>query len=236
MPTPAVLINAFVNGTAEKVGAEPIKLARPGRKPYHAVFVSPSKRESSSVTEAMAGLHSPDMAELESQTPGGKSGLGFWKDGAEESRMVPVGDPGEIPRTAAALGRRFDQKAVIGFNEDPAGTDKAHVLVVPGTDPEAIHRALMNHGVEYKTVLPLSATHSQVHILDGDGGVTPSVRSFAAATGSKLKSVPGFIHFVGADTREAAQKEYDRVLGSRPTPPPTAPAPTPKAGIDPVGL
>jgi hypothetical protein len=213
IPPPGVVVqalfSAFSSRFAPHADNQPVQLAR--KRPYHVVFVSTNTRNHSTIEDALRELRGPRMQQIESETPGGRSGIGFWKDGAEESRMVPVGSPQAVAPTAATLGQRYQQKAVVGFSEDPAGTDIGHVLLVPERDPHKIHRDLFEkHGVEYKTILPGPGGTNQVHILDGDGGVSPSVQAYAKESGSRHRMIRGKITFIGSDTAEAATQEYSK--------------------------
>lgn len=207
--SPAALFAAL--SEAFRGESEPVKLARQDDGPAHAVFVSPSVREDSTIPEALRAYKSGALAPLESAAPSGQNGLGFWRDGAEESRLVHVPTPDDVPVVGAKLGKQFKQKAVIGFMGG-SGADSWHTVRVPDRDPEKIHADLLRHGVEYKTVVP-DATGSVVHILDTGSGLSDAVNGYAKEAGGRVTSKPGTVWFAGADTREDAAREYDRILG-----------------------
>ena len=180
----------------------------------HFLVVSPSTREGSTLDHARQHITGPDMQRLEAATPGGITGFGFWKDGAEESRIVPVADAAHLRRRMATLGRIHDQKGVIGF-ERGGGPDAFHLVVVPDADPGRVHAGLLHHGVEYATVLPGTGRrgrHSLAIVLDRGGGLAPNVHKYAASVGGKFRSEPGTVHYIGADTREEAHREYEKEL------------------------
>lgn len=216
MPGAGRLADALAAGGSHADTAR-VKLARPAGEPYHVVFVSSNDRdEASTIHQAKAGLTSPrfgDLIQLSHAIPavsGGRSGIGFWKDGAEESRLVHLKDPNAVRYVAARLGKAFRQKAAIGFTSG-AGGDVAHVLRVPESDPEKIAKDMMDHGIEYKTIVP-HRTGSTVHVLDMNGDISSSVEGYARQSGAEHTRHLGTVHWVGEETREAADKLYDEVL------------------------
>jgi hypothetical protein len=207
IPSPDALVHALLAAMGVGGYDSRIKLARP--KPLNVLAVATSTRETSTVPEAFRDLESPEFRELEGETPGGRSGVGFWRDGAEGSRIVPTADP----VTAARLGLKYRQKGVITFAEHPGGTDKAHVLVVPTDDPLAVHNELWGkHQVEYKTVVPAGRGKSLVYVIDNGGALTPAVRAYAASTNAKHREYAGSSRYVGADDRDGAEREYRKIL------------------------
>lgn len=198
---------------------KPEKLSRSDANGYNKVIVSSSQREGSTLAHARAGLSSPEFEDLvlaSHRVPGaegGKSGYGFWSDGAEESRIVNVANPALVPEVAAHLGKAFGQKAAIGFTSGAGGGDIAHVLSVPSTNVQAIADGLGKHGVQYKTVVPKPAEgRSEVHILDENGDFAGPISNFARETKSDHQQHVGKIHFIGGETREDGQQAYDRIL------------------------
>ena len=151
-------------------------------------FVSSSTRVGSKIEDALVGLHSEPFKKLEEETPGGKSGLGFWEDGAEESRIVPTGNP----EKATELGRRFGQRAILSFRFDKAGPHVLHVLHVPSADPVSIHATLRDQGAPYATVVPSdNMTGSTVFVADADGSQADPVRAAAVLLNAKHRAVRG---------------------------------------------
>lgn len=211
---------------ADALAARPAKLSRdstPTAAPYHCVFVSSSQRENSTVNQAKAGLHSPDFHNLVMLshrlpgTEGGDSGLVYWSDGAEESRVIHVNDPNMLDQIAARAGNAFNQKAVLHFRSDGSGSDIAHVVTVPSTNPDEIADKLNAHGIEYKTVVPHpDEGKSEVHVIDLGGGLAPSVAGFAAEMGGTHQQHIGHATLIGAETREGAKALYDKILSESP--------------------
>lgn len=225
MPQPGKLADALKAG-----GYAAVKLSRaasagasnvpvPAVPPFHRVYVSSSQRENSTVNQARAGLHSPAFHELVSMShrlpgaDGGKSGLGYWSDGAEESRVVHVVDPALAEKVGAALAKTHRQKSFAYFVTDPSGKDTVHVLTVPGADSDRIADVLMAHGIEHKTILPdANRGQTEVHIIDLGTGSTASVAGAARELGAKHDQHLGRADFPGAETREEAQRVYDKIL------------------------
>lgn len=219
MPAPGRLADALAG--AARVGEQVrLKLQRSREgAPYNRVFVSSSQREGSTVNQARAGLRSPEFENLvvaSHRLPGvegGKNALGFWSDGAEESRIVNVSDPAALSKVAASLAKAFRQKAVLHFRSGPDGQDVAHVLTIPSDDAKDIADRLGAHGIEYKTIAPdHEARTSEVHIIDGGGELTPQVEAFAKETGAHHARHIGTATFLGAESREDADRLYDGIL------------------------
>lgn len=221
MPAPGRLADALAVGHAVRTSPALKRLARSGspRPPYNRVFVSSSQRDGSTLNQARAGLSSPEFHDLilaSHRMPGvggGKNGLGFWADGAEESRIVDVDDPRLVPRVAAGLGRAFGQRSVLHFVSDPSGSDIAHVLTVPTDNAGQIASDLMRHGIEYKTVIPDHENRrSEVHVIDSGGDLAGQVRAYAQETGAGHEQHVGKATYLGAETREQAQKLFGDIL------------------------
>jgi len=220
LPSAGRLATALAHGRAVAV-AGAVKLARPDDgQPYHAIFVSSSERDNSTIPQAKAGLQSPGFHKLVSlghEMPaanGGQSGIGYWKDGAEESRIVKLRDPKPLAYAAARLGKAFNQKSVLTFREGPDGHDVAHVLVVPETDPDKIHADMMARGIEYKTVVPhpTDPGKSVIHLIDFAGGTTRDIEAYARDVRAEHYKHIGTADLIGADSRDEAHRIYDKVL------------------------
>jgi hypothetical protein len=189
-------------------------------QPMHHVYVSPSTDENTTYQDAVRQLGSFQLRELQAAADrlpgvmGGQNGVGFWADGAEASRAIAVHDPALLPVVAATLGKQFRQKSVLWFQDDPEGPDTLHVLTVPTGNAEQVHRELMRHGVEYKTVLPGShRDESVVHVADGGSGVAPSVEAFANESHATTHFTrKGRVSFAGAEDRESAGRVFDEIL------------------------
>jgi hypothetical protein len=220
IPSPARLIHALRY-------SQPHRLARitPGEvpAPEHVVYVSPSTRDHSTFEQAAVNVNGPDMQRLESAAArlpsvrGGLNGIGFWRDGAEESRRVDVGDPAHLLRVGAALGRAFRQKAILAFREHPDGTSARHVMVVPQTDPQAIHDAMARHGIEYKTVIPAGPGLTRVEAVDSGDTLGAAFDAYAAEAGAHEHQVRrGTDTFLGDDDRERAQQVFAQAVDTPP--------------------
>lgn len=220
MPAAGKLAAALAAGRAEAVRTA-VKLARPDDSdPYNAIFVSSSERDNSTIPQAKAGLESPafhKLVTLAHSLPaanGGQSGIGYWKDGAEESRIVKLRDARPLSYAAARLGKAFNQKSVLLFREGADGHDVAHVLVVPETNADKIHNDMLARGIEYKTVVPhpTDSGKSVVHTIDFAGGATPDIEAYARDAHAEHYKHLGTAELIGADSRDEAHRIYDRVL------------------------
>jgi hypothetical protein len=170
------------------------------------VYVSPSMREGSTMTQALASFKSPEHAALnsEAQRLGGDPvpAMGTWTDGAEESSVIKV-PSGRAKVVAALLGKKFQQKAV-GLFTPGAGSDTLHLVYLRGHTPESADAKLRAHGIEYATHIPVK-----------NGVITHLIGapdSTVAAWEVPFRKVTGTAEFPGADTREAAAKVYDEML------------------------
>lgn len=221
MPQPGALADALASLGGSVARARLSRDDSPNTEgPYHRVFVSSSTRDNSKPEHARAGLRSPafhDLVLLSHRLPaaqGGQSGLGYWADGAEESRIVNVSDPAKLDEIAARLGKAFNQKSVLHFASDPGGSDIAHVVRVPTANADQIAESLTQHGIEYKTIVPDHETNSaEVHIIDMGGSLTPHVSAFASEHHGHHRQHLGHASYMGADTREEAALAFDRVIG-----------------------
>lgn len=223
IPSPYLLVQALLAAAGQ--GGGPVRLSRPAEPltPEHVVYVSPSDRDGGGFEQAIHGFHSPAMVEQAKaamQLPTVrqvKPGYGFWRDGAEESNTVHVGDPQFLARVGAVLGRQFRQKAVLTFHETPDGTDARHVIVVPETDPRKIHDDMMRHGIEYKTMIPLPGGQTRIEAVDAGDAMRPEFGGYAREAGAVSHQVrAGRAVFIGADDREAAAREFDKILAPPP--------------------
>lgn len=169
--------------------------------------LSSNTDEGTTVPHAISGLESDRFRKLESETPGGMSGLGFWEDGAEPSRIVPHASLTD----AAHLGLKYDQKRVLLFTPGE-GTWHHHVLFVPDGNPFDVAQSLTDAGLHNKTVHPFRGG-VMAHLVD-DGTLRTPIEQAAKDLGAKHLSVRGTAEFPGADTREEAAREFSRILSA----------------------
>lgn len=175
---------------------------------YGAPFtaVSSSTREGSTYDHALADAGSPTHRDLEHDTPGGTSGIGFWADGAEPSRIVPE----TSPKDAARLGLKYKQKAVLHFDPRPDGPHQYYRLDTGhlGLTPKQVAETLQRHGVEYSTVTPTAA-----HVVDLERVLAPNVAAAAKALGAPLHLLRGHGQIIGSyDSREEGAKAFQKLL------------------------
>ncbi len=81
--------------------------------------------------------------------------VGDWGDSVENSLLVVLPDahPKTLRCAAAWFGLVAQQKAVLAFHPDPAGTHLLSVLDLPGHDLATARRLLDKHGIRDRTIL-----------------------------------------------------------------------------------
>lgn len=203
-----------------------------------AIFVSPERRTGRSVDDAGKDLALGQQTRLTAalRTINAKLGLrgaatapavGVWIDptegvGAEASTItrMPKGASLETMTVAAAMaGWLAEQKGVIAFKPG-AGPDA--MLTVKGLrgSPGDVYTAFQQNGVENVTLEPASDGTLTAHTVgfhafvdtDGIKALFTSVAAVAAAQHGVTTFDKGTANYVGADTREDARAEYEKVI------------------------
>lgn len=163
-------------------------------RPQNNVYVSSNTREGTQMPDAYRMVASPAHAALTQATPGGRSGYGVWKDGAEDARVFSPADPSSLAQVADSLRKQFAQKSVATFTETPQGPDALHVITIRETDPEKAHRDSLSYGIEHKTILP-DPEGLTLHIIDPGKQLERAVAAYAAAHGAHPETHTGIVDF-----------------------------------------
>lgn len=143
------------------------------------------------------------------------NGIGDWSDGAENSVITEVDaarDFDELRYNAALKGKVMNQKAVLAFRVSEDGPDALYRMTVPSSDLISIRDRLDAAGIHHRTLIP---DGGDTHVVVFDFGATAdeSVAKVAEQYDTKAQKIRGTGEFVGeADTREAAQANYDKVI------------------------
>lgn len=145
----------------------PLRLAR------SLAYVSPSTETGLSAKQAAGQFRSlPDL-------PSARKALGVWSGGAEPAYVLSGADAAD---RALRLGADWHQHSVLSFAEGP-GDDKAHMILVPSKNAEAIHAQALKHGVEYKTLIP-TPRGTLVHVIDQGNELAPQIDAWAREAGA----------------------------------------------------
>lgn len=215
--------------TAAKVRCIPAS-GKPGRskKPNEPKsgygFYSPNTEEGLDYKQALAKLSSKEQSKFKDASEsilkdvGVKdftlsNAVGDWSDGAENSLMMRVGmidDPELIEVSACMIGKSANQKAVAAFVGDPDGPDSLWEIVVPETDMAKIRQALTELGINFRTIIPMGDQGHKIDVLDPGTILSANMELLGDRYDSDVTWYQGRLKFIGADTREAAQQEYDR--------------------------
>lgn len=170
-------------------------------------YVSPSTKENSTLADALRDAGAQELL----QSHGAQPGIGFWKDGAEASGVFTGENSSELLHRVAQLAKSWRQKSFIAFSEQKHGADLAHIIRSPESDPHKLDKELTKAGVEFKTIVK-HPYGTVIHALDQGGQLEHGLRQWAQKSGAKVRTLHGRIHFVGADDRDSAQAEFDRVI------------------------
>jgi hypothetical protein len=142
-------------------------------------------------------------------------GIGDWSDGAENSVITEVDeatDFDELRYNAALKGKIMNQKAVLAFKVDEKGSDAIYRMTIPNSDLETIRNDLTNAGIQHRTLIP-DEHNTDVVVFDFGATADEGVAKVAEKYGTTAQKVRGTGEFVGeADTREAAQANYDKII------------------------
>lgn len=188
-------------------------------------FFSPNTEENLKFEDAWQRLNSPEQQQAISKAQflinsvfkgqgTVQSAIGDWQDGAENSAVVTV--PGHNKRaldyTMATLGKELNQKAVLSFVHDNTGDDRVYSLHT-NQDVQSIRKVLQENGINFRTIVP-EGKGATVHVFDQGGKMIDAIGKASQQLGVKgLSVIAGTGEFIGGDTREEGQKQYEQVIG-----------------------
>lgn len=145
--------------------------------------------------------------------------VGAWSDGAENSsvsRYAEAVDYDTLKTSLAMKGWLAHQKAVVVFKADAAGPNTMYYADVPVRDYEALHKQLLQSGVEYHTIVP-TARGARVYSFDAsdDGSGAPAFNTFIGAHHVQARVLHGRGEFLGSWTsREEGRAAYEKQIAA----------------------
>jgi hypothetical protein len=198
------------------------------------LFLSPNTEDHLSLVEASKRLDSPVQQRYRQLAgdilqrlgvPDAKvhDALGDWGDCVENSLLVvlPATDPPTLRCAAAWFGLVAEQKAVLAFHPDPAGSHMLTVLDLPGHDLRAARWLLDQHGIRDRTILAHPGG-CRVIVLETDSS-GPALLQAARDAGGRLHHCIGRGECLAGPTRSQARQRYAEILRAyqvgRPLPP-----------------
>lgn len=208
------------SGCNPKVG----KCGRPSTgKDESEGFVSPNTEENLSFEQAVQNLNSPQQQQAVSRAQflinkvfgNGtvQSAIGDWKDGAENSVVVnvPGHDKNALDFTLATLGKELNQKSVLSFVHDETGDDRIYTLHTT-QDVQSVRKVLEDAGISFRTIVPEQGGET-VHVFDQGGKMVDVIGKAAQQLKADgLTVIGGRGEFIGGDTREEGQRQYEQVI------------------------
>ncbi|HEV8369822.1 MAG TPA: hypothetical protein VGQ39_17835 [Pyrinomonadaceae bacterium] len=192
-------------------------------------FVSPNTRDNLKLEDAIRGLSSAEESSLLKRARSltcvvkrrisTMRALGSWSDGAEHSILIRVNtDEPTIRYLMSRLGRDANQKAVIYFHPQTAGTAKMYIFQPAWRFRgfATIGRILDAAGISFRTLIP-TKQGTVVYVVDTERSLTGKVKAAATRLRARVKSQTGNANFIGDDAvREKGQtifaneiKEYE---------------------------
>jgi hypothetical protein len=187
------------------------------------LFLSPNTEDHLSLAEASRRLRAPAQLHYHRLArdilqrlgvPNAKvhDTLGDWGDCVENSLLVvlPSADPQTLRCAAAWFGFIAQQKAVLAFHPDPAGTHLLTILDLPGYDLAMARWLLDRHGIRDRTIL-VQAGGCRVVVLE-IATPSPSLPQAAREGGGTLRHCTGRGECLAGSTRTQAQQHYAEIL------------------------
>lgn len=187
-------------------------------------FFSPNTEENLKFEDAWQRLNSPQQQEAISKaqflvksvfgTGTVQSAIGDWQDGAENSALVtvPGHDKKALDYTMATLGKELNQKSVLSFVHDETGDDRVYSLHSK-QDIQTIRQVLQSSGINFRTIVP-EAKGATIHVFDQGGTMVDAIGKAAQTLkADNITVIAGTGEFIGGNTREEGQKQYEQVIG-----------------------
>jgi len=187
-------------------------------------IVSPNTRTDLKLEQAIAGMNSAEETKLLKQAINlscvvrsrikAFRALGVWSDGAEHSVLLRVkGDEDTLRYLMSRMGRDAQQKYIIYFHPNPAGSADLYVLQ-PRTDSRnltALSNELERAGIPFRTLVPASGTTS-IYIIDLDRDLRGKVMTAARRLRARVSHQSGNAQLFGDDQREQAKVKFEQEI------------------------
>ena len=188
-------------------------------------FVSPNTREGLALDDAIRGLASSEETKLIAQARAlgcvaqskmeALKAVGSWSDGAEHSVLLrSQTDAPTMRYIVAILGRDSQQKAVLYFHSDAAGSAELFTLRPQGRagTMRRLSQLLTEAGIEFRTLVP-TRTRVLVYIVDLKRELRAKIVAAARRIKARLTSRRGSAEFIGDDSsREKAKEIFDQEI------------------------
>jgi hypothetical protein len=119
--------------------------------------------------------------------------------------------PEAVRYAGAWLGKLGNQKAILSFSSSDDGPDSVYHLHLPEKDTQAVRKTLEEIGIQFRSIEPKQGGHD-IYVFDQGRTLADKIEDVAEKYDVRAYETTGRGEFVGADTREAAQGEYDKVI------------------------
>ena len=183
-------------------------------------FVSPNTKQNLKLEEAIRGMTSPAETNLRNKAINlscvvrtkirAFRALGAWSDGAEHSVMVRfTSDEDTLRYVVSRMGRDAEQKYVIYFHPEPAGSVDLYTLRTRARSLAALSSALERAGVPFRTLVPLNGI-TAIYIIDLDRDLRDKIMNAARTLRASVSSVPGKAKLFGDDIRQQARTVFEQ--------------------------
>src|ERR1044071_9884117 len=177
--------------------------AQQAQKPLNVGIVSPNTKTNLKLEQAIAGMNSPEEAQLVNQAVNlgcvvrssisAFRALGSWSDCAEHSVLLRVrGDEASLRYVLSRMGRDAEQKYVIYFHPQPKGPADLYVLRPrKGTrNLVALTTSLERAGSPFRTLVPSNGT-TEIYIIDLDRDLRTKIMAAARTLRARVSQQSG---------------------------------------------
>lgn len=198
-------------------------------------IVSPNTKTGLKLDDAIKGMNSPEATQLRNRAVNlscvvrskirAFNALGAWSDGAEHSVFFHVkGDAATLRYVTSLMGRDAQQKYVIFFHPEPAGTSDLYRLQLRlrGRSLSMISDELERGGIPFRTLVP-SGEAITIYIIDLDRDLREKVLTVARKLGAKVSYEAGSATLFGDDLREQAKVKFQEEIKNYETKHPNLP-------------
>jgi len=218
----SVLLTLLVCSLSLAQGQQRNQPAEPQSVGY--AFVSPNTLENLTLKQAIAGLNSPEEANLIAEahhvgcrfgkTVNVQKAVGSWSDGAEYSTIIRTRSAKSSLRYAASwLGKFARQKAILYFQQDRRGAGHMYVLNLPERSIAVVVGDLEANGIANRTLVP-QRDKLVIYIVDLKNELKVKVAAMAHRLRVRFSTLTGEGEFIGDDDREKAQKVFEREIST----------------------